>query len=744
MANDGSVTFKIDADDKEAVKKLAQLEREISKTAAALEQTESKRNGIAEQLEEARAAAEKTAAEIRAIQEEMASNERVLSGQEGNIDLEEFNARKQAQGEMTLELAEQQKLYQQQNAEVAKLTSQYSGLTEKAHQQTTALERQKTEAGEVEQSISRQGTSVMPALKAATDQVSASLKKGFKNILRWGFGIRSMFILIRRLRSAISEGIKEYAKGDAETKANLDGLKASLASLKASWGAAFAPIVNAVAPLIQKLIGWLQTAAEYIQMFFSVMRGGTTFKRAITNTEALADGYKKAGGAAAKASKQIMGFDEINKLNEESGGGGGGSGDATQFEEVDINSKFQTIVQSIKDNLALIEMAVGGALLALGAILTFSGANIPLGLGLMAAGAIMLAQSVKADWSAVTPKIAEAVAAIMAILAVAMLAIGAMIAFSGANIPLGIALMIAGLAAGAAVVLNWDNLPKQVQRTVTLILQIMGAALLVIGAVLAFSGASLPLGLALMAAGGISLAVAAGLNWDTLVDKIKGAVEKVNGFMDRLKQKWEEVKQKVADMKQDVVDKFESLKEKVRGIIDKIKQFFSFQWQLPHIPLPHFAVSPPGWRIQNLFDGIIPRISVQWYAKGGIVDTPTLFGAGEAGKEAIIPLERNTEWINNVADTLIDRLANGRLGDLIEDSIPALLSGRIVPPLATAGGYGDSFASSVLAELKGLREEMAVLARQPIQVATQTTLDRRVLGSSVTTFQRDDSRRTGR
>ena len=83
----------------------------------------------------------------------------------------------------------------------------------------------------------------------------------------------------------------------------------------------------------------------------------------------------------------------------------------------------------------------------------------------------------------------------------------------------------------------------------------------------------------------------------------------------------------------------EAAKDVIKGIIDKIKGFFDFKVPTPHIPTPHFSISPSGWKVGDLLEGSIPRLSVHWYAKGGIMDGPTLFGGGERGPEAIVPLD---------------------------------------------------------------------------------------------------------
>ena len=96
-----------------------------------------------------------------------------------------------------------------------------------------------------------------------------------------------------------------------------------------------------------------------------------------------------------------------------------------------------------------------------------------------------------------------------------------------------------------------------------------------------------------------------------------------------------------------------NLKDRVRGIIDRIKSFFSFSVSAPHIPLPHFAISPAGWKLGDLLKGVKPSLSISWYAKGGIVPSTTVLGGiglGEAGAEAILPLDPFWKKMDEIAN----------------------------------------------------------------------------------------------
>jgi phage-related protein len=92
------------------------------------------------------------------------------------------------------------------------------------------------------------------------------------------------------------------------------------------------------------------------------------------------------------------------------------------------------------------------------------------------------------------------------------------------------------------------------------------------------------------------------------------------------------------------------------NLVEKAKNLFSFKWELPKLKLPHFKASGEF----SLNPPSVPTISVDWYARGGVFDSPTLFpygngqigGLGEAGAEAIVPLENNTEWLDKIAARL--------------------------------------------------------------------------------------------
>ena len=143
---------------------------------------------------------------------------------------------------------------------------------------------------------------------------------------------------------------------------------------------------------------------------------------------------------------------------------------------------------------------------------------------------------------------------------------------------------------------------------------------------------------------------------DSVVNKFTEIKTNATNKVEELKNS---VKNKFSEIKEKITTPVENAKNKVKDIVDKIKGFFNFQWSLPKLKVPKFSITPSGWSVGDLLKGSIPKLSVAWNARGGIFDKPTLFGygnslqgLGEAGAEAVVPLEKNTQWLDKIADRL--------------------------------------------------------------------------------------------
>ena len=96
----------------------------------------------------------------------------------------------------------------------------------------------------------------------------------------------------------------------------------------------------------------------------------------------------------------------------------------------------------------------------------------------------------------------------------------------------------------------------------------------------------------------------------------------------------------------------------VAELIKKIREKLNFSWTFPRPKLPRIKLNWDKFRFASLSIPI-PKFSVEWYAKGGVFDRASLIGVGENGKEAVVPLEKNTGWISKVATELAAQMAGG-------------------------------------------------------------------------------------
>lgn len=157
---------------------------------------------------------------------------------------------------------------------------------------------------------------------------------------------------------------------------------------------------------------------------------------------------------------------------------------------------------------------------------------------------------------------------------------------------------------------------------------------------------------------------------DSFVAKVKSLFQKgfevvKNNIINPIKNAYSSVKDTFSNIVSTITGKLDNAKSKVKSVIDAIKGFFSFKISWPNIPTPKFSISPSGWKIGDLLKGEIPKLSIKWNALGGVFTKPTLTtygasiqGLGEDGAEAIVPLEKNTQWLDKIADKLAARQSN--------------------------------------------------------------------------------------
>lgn len=318
-------------------------------------------------------------------------------------------------------------------------------------------------------------------------------------------------------------------------------LQAQLTQAARAIGNIFIPALNAILPYAIAVVQVIREIADALANLAGFKLTDVDYSgvnSAAVGAGSLADNLDDAAGAAKKLKQYTAGFDELNVFAPNTGSGSGaGAGGAGGFDfdlpTYDflgdaVQTRIGEIKKMIEDTLAEITTIVSGFMLAVGAILVVTGVNIPLGVGLMAAGAVGLAATVGLNWTAMSSELASTLALITGVVGGFLLALGAIMAFSGANLPLGIALMaLGGASLVTAAVVNWHNSDQHLTDALTTLTGVLAGASLAVGAMLAFTGVAIGLGIALMAIGAVTLVSSAALNWNSIPDALASPLSRV-------------------------------------------------------------------------------------------------------------------------------------------------------------------------------------------------------------------------
>lgn len=290
-----------------------------------------------------------------------------------------------------------------------------------------------------------------------------------------------------------------------------------------------------------------------------------------------------------------------------------------------------------------------------------------------------------ADWANEHPKLTQTIVAIIGVVGLLMVTLGPLIGFIGtlmvvipgimalgAPVIAGIAGIVGGIltlvTAGIALISNWDTIKATCSTVWNGIKSIIATVVNVIKASITnkFNQIKAIITLVWNTVKSVTSTL-----WNSIKSAISGAVNNVksvvqtgfnivkNNIINPIKLAYNNVKTTFTNIYNTIKNKIDDAKNAVKTAIDKMKSFFNFTWKLPHIKLPHFSVSGSANPIDWLTQGV-PKLSVKWYKNGGIMTSPTMFGltgntahiGGEAGKEAILPLDGFYNTLDKKLDTL--------------------------------------------------------------------------------------------
>lgn len=692
MAEDGSVVIGVKLDTTKADKELARVSAKIEKLSESLQKKDARKGVLSEQLKVDYARLDEVTAKVRALKAELSS----ATSSEQKTDITERLAEA---------VAEERRL----TAETGKMQTEYDRITGQIAEGTENLKAMQNQAGQ----LTRQLNSARPFenISGAINNARQSLGK----FIKYAIGIRTAYELFRRLKSSIVESVKAFANYDAETKSNINSLRASLDALKLSWGAAFAPILNAVAPLLQKLIGWLASAANAVAQFIAVLTGQSSFKKAIANSNKLAAGVSNAGAAAEKAQKQLMSFDDLEILQDTSSSGGGGGGASGLGADV-VEEQLSPWAEKLKEHLTLVKNLVAGigAALATWTIARFLnqvlGLHLPLqkiaGLALAVGGTVTYfsgfadALNNGVNWDNLASMIGGCTVA----------ALGLGLAFGKTGAAVG--LLVGGIGMLVAGALDWIKTGTLSTETFYL----LEAGIAAVGVALALIVSPW----ALLVAGFAAGALAIYKNWNVIEEWWN---EKVKPWF--TVERWKQLGR----------DAMNSIKNGLNSIA---------------LPKFHFTWETTGYNANffgKQFTVRIPFPHLDWYSRGGVFDKATMIGVGENGKEAVVPLEKNTEWITLVTDGLLERMQRKSFLDGLAQAFASVpmpaMAGNVVPP-NTINNSGNSVAETIQAAVDKLTAAVDSMGGLSVDNNLRLYIDGRELAAIVRDENRRYDRSTGR
>lgn len=317
-----------------------------------------------------------------------------------------------------------------------------------------------------------------------------------------------------------------------------------------------------------------------------------------------------------------------------------------------IKAKIEVVLDKIK------QVILKSFLIVLGIMLLTTGVGMPLGIALIVEGIKAIRSEETLDWEAIKTHVEAALTRVKNIITgYLMMVVGVLLCCSVVGIPLGVGLIIEGVRAiKSDEALDWEKMKNEIQATMeTVKMYLLNAGAIVVGILLCVTGVSLPLGLALILSGIKAFKTGETINSDLILNTVKDTWARIKAFWNAhigyvFKKEWwsrkfDCIKQGMKDALNGVIGIVERT---INNIVSKLN---SFSIKIPNW-VPTYGGSSLGFNIPYAH---LPRL-----AKGGIVNNPgrgQAVIAGEAGAEAILPLQNNTEWMDMLVDKVADRVS---------------------------------------------------------------------------------------
>lgn len=302
--------------------------------------------------------------------------------------------------------------------------------------------------------------------------------------------------------------------------------------LKAAFYSAVYSLKDVILPILEAGVSFLRDWLVSIGKISAALQG-LTYSELLEQAEAskkMADNYESMSESAEETRKTLAGFDDIQILDNSTSEGGG-----------DIFAGFESLGASVGDSetsaignmLDAISTAVSGALVAVGLILLMHG-NIPIGIGAIAVGVLIYGVKEAATTEYSTDPVTNMLAKITKIAGGLLLALGIILLMAG-QIPLALGAIVGGIAilGVSEIPAKWDEMPEKTRNFVSIMLAIIGTAVLVLGIILVATGVGIPTGIALILAGATALVTTVALNRNKIIEFIKDVWNRIKDFWDK-------------------------------------------------------------------------------------------------------------------------------------------------------------------------------------------------------------------
>jgi hypothetical protein len=508
MAADGSIVIETNIDNKKAQKELNQLAKKIQSLEDQLTSKKQGRFPLVENLNVVNAELEEARKQLSMLQDEQnAINAAMKPGSSADDYMRAYSDRPMVDSKLKKQQEKVdaiEKEWRQAEKALSDYDSKISGLEGK-------LNLAKEEAGGLQQNMEKSG----PAAAKMAKSVDRAQKSASKFSSRMREVIRSALVF-----TVITQGLAKFREWMGKVIKTNDEARASIARLKGALLTLAQPMIEVIIPAFTSFVDML---ARIISMAARITAAlfGTTAEKAADSAENLyeeTEALEKTGEAAEEAGKSLASFDEINQLS-----GSSNKSENQAQQDQSIEPDFSIVKTSIQDALsAILELLTGAALLAIGAILVFTGASIPVGLALMVAGALAIVDAVTSNPEAIKALLQGGLGEALSIIGPLVAVIGVLLVITG-HILIGISLIIMGAAIWATGAASGDE-GDFIQNILTRLSEaaaVIGPLIAVLGVFLVITGHIL-LGVAFIIAGAALWAVgkAAGDEGD-FVENIK-------------------------------------------------------------------------------------------------------------------------------------------------------------------------------------------------------------------------------